>query len=227
MARGGLRAATHGDGRGAGTPACSHPGFASWLPLCRAAPQLKLSLQAGELVVAPPLKEATKLLAGFVKNVAESGREFVRWMDGTCLEMPDQRPRGEEGEPLVITFSSEVVRIQPVGGAAGGAGVWRSCGVLVQGSFVVAHTCMPSRATTNTWGGRGSRVLRLAWCSRVACAAAWFQLRLFPPPAATPQIIAAAVTLHQDISRAAGRVTKHLEGWRNHADIWKQVGPRA
>ena len=43
-------------------------------------------------------------------------REFVRWMDGTCVEMPDQRPAGEtEGEPLVLTFNTEVLRIQQVG----------------------------------------------------------------------------------------------------------------
>lgn len=36
--------------------------------------QLKLSLQSGELVVQPPLKEASKLLASYVKNVAESTR---------------------------------------------------------------------------------------------------------------------------------------------------------
>ena len=37
-------------------------------------------------------------------------------MDGTCVEMPDQRPAGEtEGEPLVLTFNTEVLRIQQVG----------------------------------------------------------------------------------------------------------------
>ncbi len=43
-------------------------------------------------------------------------RDFVRWMDGTCVEMPDQRTKGEEGEPLVMHFNSEVMRIQPVRG---------------------------------------------------------------------------------------------------------------
>jgi len=38
------------------------------------------------------------------------------------------------------------------------------------------------------------------------------------------QVIGAAVTLHQDISRAVARVNKHLDGWRHYSDIWKQVG---
>lgn len=63
----------------------------------------------------PPIKEAQKLLQAFVKNVAESSRSFVRWMDGTCLEMPDQRPKGDtDGDPLVMHFSSEVIRMQQV-----------------------------------------------------------------------------------------------------------------
>jgi hypothetical protein len=135
--------------------------------------QLKTSLQNAEVVVQPPVKETTKLLTSYVKNVAEScrcgrrphalqpcaktrsptakcdvcaclhwpcnrpyigrrprgawlprrtvarrplrRREFVRWMDGTCVEMPDQRPHGEtEGEPLVMTYNTEVLRIQQV-----------------------------------------------------------------------------------------------------------------
>jgi dynein heavy chain len=71
-------------------------------------------LQNQEVVVAPPIKEATKLLTALIKNVAESGKAFVRWMDGTCIIMPDQRPKGEDGEPLVMTFSTEVVRMPQV-----------------------------------------------------------------------------------------------------------------
>jgi dynein heavy chain len=63
----------------------------------------------------PPIKEAQKLLQTFVKNVAESSRTFVRWMDGTCIEMPDQRAKGDtDGDPLVMHFSSEVLRMQQV-----------------------------------------------------------------------------------------------------------------
>lgn len=82
--------------------------------------QLKTSLQNSEVVLAPPVKEATKLLSAYVKNVAESGREFVRWMDGTCLEMPDQRANGDtDGDQLVMHFSSEVLRMQQVSSKVG------------------------------------------------------------------------------------------------------------
>eukprot|EP00882_Tetradesmus_deserticola_P018730 GHRQ01020115.1.p1 GENE.GHRQ01020115.1~~GHRQ01020115.1.p1 ORF type:complete len:210 (-),score=29.59 GHRQ01020115.1:450-1079(-) len=78
-------------------------------------PQLKTSLQNSEVVIAPPVKEVTKLLSAYIKNVAESCREFVRWMDGTCLEMPDQRAKGDtDGDPVVMHFSSEVLRMQQV-----------------------------------------------------------------------------------------------------------------
>jgi hypothetical protein len=78
-------------------------------------PQLKTSLQNSEVVIAPPVKEVSKLLSAYIKNVAESAREFVRWMDGTCLEMPDQRAKGDtDGDPVVMHFSSEVLRMQQV-----------------------------------------------------------------------------------------------------------------
>ncbi|KAF8069431.1 DHC1 [Scenedesmus sp. PABB004] len=110
--------------------------------------KLKTSLQNSEVVVAPPVKEAGKLLSAYVKNVAESCREFVRWMDGTCVEMPDQRRKGDtDGDPLVLHFSSEVLRMQ--------------------------------------------------------------------------QVMAAAVQLHQDISKLTGRLNRHVEGWRKSSDIWK------
>lgn len=77
--------------------------------------QLKTSLQNGEVIMVAPIKEAQKLLQAYVKNVAESSRSFVRWMDGTCLEMADQRPKGDtDGDPLVMHFSSEVIRMQQV-----------------------------------------------------------------------------------------------------------------
>lgn len=44
----------------------------------------------------------------------------MRWMDGTCVEMADQRPAGEtEGDPVVMAFTTEVLRIQQVRRARG------------------------------------------------------------------------------------------------------------
>jgi dynein heavy chain len=63
----------------------------------------------------PPIKEASKLLQAFMRNVGDSSRSFVRWMDGTCIEMPDQRPKGDtDGDPMVMHFSSELARLQQV-----------------------------------------------------------------------------------------------------------------
>lgn len=85
--------------------------------------QLKTSLQNSEVAIAPPVKEVSKLLSAYIKNVAESCREFVRWMDGTCLEMPDQRAKGDtDGDPVVMHFSSEVLRMQQVS-----CNGWHSC----------------------------------------------------------------------------------------------------
>jgi dynein heavy chain len=77
--------------------------------------QLKTSLQNGEVIMVPPIKEASKLLQAFMRNVGDSSRSFVRWMDGTCIEMPDQRPKGDtDGDPMVMHFSSELARLQQV-----------------------------------------------------------------------------------------------------------------
>lgn len=33
--------------------------------------------------------------------------------------------------------------------------------------------------------------------------------------------MAAAVQVHQDISKVAARLNRHVEGWRKYSDIWK------
>lgn len=99
------------------------------LPVPLVATQLRAGLQNTDVVVSPPAKEAAKLLNAFLHNVVHSGKEFVRWMDATCLEMPDQRPRseggggrasstgagGNGGEPLVLHFKEDVVQLVGVG----------------------------------------------------------------------------------------------------------------
>jgi hypothetical protein len=35
------------------------------------------------------------------------------------------------------------------------------------------------------------------------------------------QVMAAAVQVHQDISKVAARINKHIDGWRKSSDIWK------
>jgi dynein heavy chain len=64
------------------TPACL-PG--PLLPL-----QVALSLIQSEVVVVPSTGEVSTALSRLVHNLAESGKPFVRWMDGTCIEAPEQ-----------------------------------------------------------------------------------------------------------------------------------------
>lgn len=164
---------------GGGNLACS---------LLRVRAQLKTSLQNSEVVLAPPVKEAGKLLSAYVKNVAESCREFVRWMDGTCLEMPDQRPKGD-GDPLVMHFSSEVLRMQEVRAPA-----------MVAAKQGCRQPCVHAALHAM---GRPCAVYALLR----ACALA--------------QVMAAAVQVHQAISKLSGRLNRHVEGWGKYADIWK------
>ena len=35
------------------------------------------------------------------------------------------------------------------------------------------------------------------------------------------QVMAAAVQVHQDITKSGQRVTRHLEAWRRYSDIWR------
>lgn len=143
-------------------------------------------------------------------------------MDGSCIEMPDQRPRGEEGEPRVMHFNTEVIRLQPVRQGPRGFDDWAGL------SWAVGWAAL-------AWGGVGvmggglqlglaaERAVELCCLHGEACGLQCQALTFCYPGCL--QIIAAAVMLHQDISRASAKVTRHLDGWRKHADIWKQVRP--
>jgi len=73
-------------------------------------PLFKVSalLSSPEVVVQPPISEVTKFLSRLVRNLVECTRPFVRWMDGTCIETPEQRPNGEDEEPVIFTFYWDV-----------------------------------------------------------------------------------------------------------------------
>lgn len=45
---------------------------------------------APEVVVSPSTSEASKQLGRLLRNLVESAKPFVRWMDGTCAEAPEQ-----------------------------------------------------------------------------------------------------------------------------------------
>lgn len=52
--------------------------------------QVALSLIQSEVVVVPSTVEVAKALQRLLHNMAESAKPFVRWMDGTCIEAPEQ-----------------------------------------------------------------------------------------------------------------------------------------
>ncbi len=52
--------------------------------------QVTLSLIQPEVVLTPSTGEVTKQLVRMLRNLAESSKAFVRWMDGSCLECPEQ-----------------------------------------------------------------------------------------------------------------------------------------
>jgi hypothetical protein len=83
-----------------------------------------LSLQSTEVVVQPPLPEARKQLARLVRCLVESAKPFVRWMDGSCLETPEQAVPGDEDEPHVFSFYSDLEASPEVGE---GEGHWLAC----------------------------------------------------------------------------------------------------
>jgi dynein heavy chain len=52
--------------------------------------QVSLSLIHSEVVVVPSTGEVTRALFRLLHNLADSAKAFVRWMDGTCIEAPEQ-----------------------------------------------------------------------------------------------------------------------------------------
>eukprot|EP00960_Hanusia_phi_P039624 753955-Hanusia_phi.AAC.6 len=66
------------------------------------------SLVAPDIVVSPALTDMHKLFQKMVKNTVESTKSFVRWMKGTCIETPPQYFHGEEEEPVIYSFYSDI-----------------------------------------------------------------------------------------------------------------------
>lgn len=57
---------------------------------CLSLVQVALSLLPPEVVVSPSSAEVGRQLGRLLRNLVESAKPFVRWMDGTCLEAPEQ-----------------------------------------------------------------------------------------------------------------------------------------
>lgn len=71
--------------------------------------QVVFSLQNTEVVISPPMSDVNKALGRLVRSLVESTKSFVRWMDGTCIDTPEQRGAGgEDEEPIVFTYYWDV-----------------------------------------------------------------------------------------------------------------------
>jgi dynein heavy chain, axonemal len=81
----------------------------SWMCLL----QVRLSLSNPEVIVSPTIHDMSKLLTKVWRNIVESTKFFVRWMDGTCVETPEQRIGREDEEQFVFSFFSDV-QINPL-----------------------------------------------------------------------------------------------------------------
>lgn len=71
-------------------------------PIC----QVNVSLNGKDLVVSPQLNDIYKYLNKCVKNLPESAKFFVRWMNGSCIETSPQ-PMGDD-EPFLYTFYQDI-----------------------------------------------------------------------------------------------------------------------
>jgi dynein heavy chain len=54
-----------------------------------------------EVVVQPSAHDIKKMINRLAKGIVESGKPFVRWMDGTCLEAPEIPGPTKDDEPFV------------------------------------------------------------------------------------------------------------------------------
>ena len=71
--------------------------------------QVQLQLVAPEVVSNPTPADLRKGLARLARQIAESAKSLVRWMDGTCIEAPEIQGPMEEDEPFVYTWASETL----------------------------------------------------------------------------------------------------------------------
>lgn len=97
----------------------------------RKAPLFKItfSLQNVEIVIQPPVNEVNKALGRLVRSLVESSKSFVRWMDATCIETPEQKGASEDDEPIVFTFYWDVAA-NPQVGNSWHAQDWQAAGGL-------------------------------------------------------------------------------------------------
>ncbi|TKS80370.1 Dynein heavy chain 10, axonemal [Collichthys lucidus] len=69
--------------------------------------QIYAILSAPEIVLQPRSNEIYRVTMQCIRNCVESTKQFVRWMNGTCIECKPQRVDGEE-ELVILSYFSEV-----------------------------------------------------------------------------------------------------------------------
>lgn len=70
--------------------------------------QVHVSLSNPEVLVSPTLADTAKILSKLWRNMVESTKLFIRWMDGTCIETPEQKLGRDDEEPLVFSFYNDI-----------------------------------------------------------------------------------------------------------------------
>lgn len=70
--------------------------------------QIHISLSNPEVLVSPTIADTAKILSKLWRNMVESTKLFVRWMDGTCMEAPEQHMGGEDEDPFVFSFYNDI-----------------------------------------------------------------------------------------------------------------------
>lgn len=70
--------------------------------------KLDICLRAGEIVCDPPLKELSRSIMHAAKSIARSVSVLGRWMDGTCLEVPEQKVASSSDVSLSALLAMEI-----------------------------------------------------------------------------------------------------------------------
>lgn len=60
--------------------------------------------------MSPTIADIAKILSKLWRNMVESTKLFIRWMDGTCIETPDQKVASEDEEVFSFNFYNDVQR---------------------------------------------------------------------------------------------------------------------
>eukprot|EP00210_Caulerpa_lentillifera_P005286 g5050.t1 len=92
--------------------------FESTLQKCsrsRSAPLFKvlITLSSPEILVTPSVNDINKSLGRVTRKFVECTKQFIRWMDGTCLEAPPIIRREDE-DPFIFSFYLDISANQQI-----------------------------------------------------------------------------------------------------------------